>query len=153
MEEKKAVPTLCRQCRKDINTELIVCIPCDKSFHPSCHKQHKTYNSYSELVPCKGKFEIFTQKGGSMEGGSGDKDKKRECVDSGSALRPVGAERTDLTKQTRDSMDDKIENIYELIKEIKDEIIGKVMIKNIIKNIIKETMEEEMSKIRVQLQQ
>ena len=73
------MPTICRQCRKDIKTDIIVCVPCDKGFHPSCHKQHRTYNAANELVPCRGKFEIFTQKSGSVEGSSGDK--KRGCVD------------------------------------------------------------------------
>lgn len=35
MDKKKALPTICRQCRKEIKTELIVCVPCDKSYHPS----------------------------------------------------------------------------------------------------------------------
>jgi len=72
MDKMKALPTICRQCKKDIKTEVIVCIPCDKGFHPSCYKLHKIYNSSNELVPCKGKSETYTLKSGSVEGGSDD---------------------------------------------------------------------------------
>lgn len=154
MDKKKALPTICRQCRKDIKTEIIVCVPCDKGFHPSCHKLHKIYNAANELVPCKGKMEIFTIKGGSIEGGNGDK--KRGSVDTSASgeggpatLRLSGTERDDLTMHARDNMDNKIENIYKLLKETKDEMMGKEMIRN----IIRETLEEEMNKIREQLQQ
>jgi len=44
---------ICRQCRKDIKTEVHRCVPCDKLFHPSCVKLHKIYNAADELVPCK----------------------------------------------------------------------------------------------------
>lgn len=60
MDRKKTLPTICRQCRKDIKTEIIVFVSCDKGFHPSCHKQHKIYSALNELVPCKGKIEIFS---------------------------------------------------------------------------------------------
>lgn len=70
MDRKKTLPTI---CRKDIKTEIIVFVPCDKGFHPSCHKQHKIYNASNELVLCKGKIELFSIKGGSIEGSSSDK--------------------------------------------------------------------------------
>lgn len=50
-------------CRKEIKTQIIKCITCDKIFHPSCHKLHKVCNAENELVTCSGKYEIFTVKG------------------------------------------------------------------------------------------
>jgi len=131
-----------------------VCVPCDKSFHPSCHKQHKIYNSANELVPCKGKYEIYQQKSGSAAEVSGEGDKKRGSVDAGASGSPavsraVGGEQTEAARQKSDSIDGKIENVYKLLKETKNEMIGKEMIKK----FIKETLEEEMRKIREQLQQ
>lgn len=153
MERKKTLPTMCRQCRKDIKTEIIMCVPCEKGFHPSCHKQHKIYNAYNELVPCKGKMEIFTVKDGSIEGGNGDRkrggiDASAYGEDGSAAMHLPGMERADLMMQKWDHMDIKIENVYKLIKETKDEMMGKVMIRN----IIRESVEEEVSKIREQLQ-
>lgn len=53
---------MCKQCRKEIKTQLFKCIPYDKEFHPSCHKLHKVYNADNELINCTGKYEVFTIK-------------------------------------------------------------------------------------------
>lgn len=112
MNKKKALPAICRQCRKDIKTEIIMCVPCDKGFHPSCHKLHKIYNAYNELVPCKGKIEIFTLKGGSLEGGNGERRGSVDSSASGEGGPASGTERADLTMHARDNIDIKIESIY-----------------------------------------
>lgn len=123
MNKKKSLSTICRQCRKDIKTEIYVCLQCDKGFHPSCHKQHRIY-VYNELVPCKGKIEIFTIKGGFIE--EGNSVKRGGSVDSGvfgeggaSAMRSDGEERVDLMIHARDGLDIKIDNIYKLLKELR----------------------------------
>jgi len=67
MEEvTKQVQTACRQCRKEIKTETYRCVTSIESFHPSCHRLHKVYNSAKELVPCTNKVEIFTAKRGNL---------------------------------------------------------------------------------------
>ncbi|CAK9822952.1 hypothetical protein ANTRET_LOCUS1382 [Anthophora retusa] len=53
---------ICRQCRREIESQIIECTSCNKLFHPSCHKLHKVYNSANELVICFGKCEIITIK-------------------------------------------------------------------------------------------
>lgn len=53
---------VCRQCRKEIKTQLFRSIPCNKEFHPSCHKLHKVYNEDNELINCDEKYEVVTMK-------------------------------------------------------------------------------------------
>lgn len=136
--DKLKGPVKCRQCRKEIKTDVCVCVSCDKAFHPSCHKQHKVYNTANELVPCKGNAEVFSVKGGSSE--------SVDTAGDGSGERGVIADEGGHT--TESSLNSKIDKLYELIKEIKDEIIGK----NLIKRIITEALDEEMDRVRQEVQ-
>lgn len=66
METEVRAPMSCKQCRKEIKTEIVKYMPCTKIFHPSCHRLHKVLNSANELVPCLGKFEVCNLKGGEI---------------------------------------------------------------------------------------
>ena len=154
MDKKKTVHTICKQCRKEIKTDIIVCLPCDKGFHPSCHKQHKTYNSANELILCKGKFETVTQKCGSVEGGSSEKRKESADMSASGDGSPASMRVAELMKQVNvnkneSMLDAKVDNILILVNELKDDMI----VKDVIRNIIRESIEVEMNKIRVQMQQ
>ena len=142
MEKWKGQPTICRQCKKDIKTELIKCVPCEKVFHPSCHRLHRVYNAANELVPCKGKVETYVLKQGATAEGSGDK--RRASGDpsilSGGDSSPA-PQRCISTDEV--SMDAKIGNMYKLLKEIKDEMMGR----DLIKGVIREILEEEMNNV------
>lgn len=137
MEELKAkTPVICRQCRKEIKTEAWRCIPCEKLFHPGCHKLHKIYNPSNELVLCNGKTEIITVKVTKEDSTGSDSCKEQKLFgDEGSRI--LGS-----------STDNKIDALYKLIKEIKDEILGR----DLIKKVIAEAIEEEMSKVKHELQ-
>ena len=53
---------MCKQSRKEIQTQLYNCIPCDKEFRSSCQNLHKVYNADYELINCNRKYEVFTAK-------------------------------------------------------------------------------------------
>lgn len=113
---------ICRQCRKEIKTQIIKCLTCDKEFHPGCHKIHKVYNA--ELVTCYGKYEIFTVKGNS----TGEES-------SATYKSSVG----DNQVQVQDSnMESKIDW---LVMKVRDEMINKNEIKNIITSIVRDELE------------
>jgi len=131
-------PAICRQCRKDIKTEVHKCVPCDKLFHPSCVKLHKIYNTANELVPCKGKTEIYVTKSSVNE----------NISVAGGSSRERKVSSTEDNRTSGRTMEDKIEAIYKMIKEIKNEMIGKDMIKR----AITEAVEEEMDRVRVEIQ-
>ncbi|XP_077279098.1 uncharacterized protein LOC143906728 [Temnothorax americanus] len=126
---------ICRHCRKEIKTQLVKCIPCDKVFHPSCHKLHKVYDSANELVSCHGKYEIFTIKNTHSEEASSVKER-----------RPSNTE----DNQAGSSMETKIDW---LVRKVRDEMIHKNEIKSIITSIVREELEgyrkelEEMKKM------
>lgn len=80
MEARLQGSVACRQCKKDIKTEIHRCVPCDKLFHPSCVKIHKKYEGI-ELVPCKGKTEEFTAKSNTnVNDRAGESDRERRTV-------------------------------------------------------------------------
>lgn len=115
----------CRQCRKDIKTEIHRCVQCDKQFHSSCVKLHKVYNQTNELIPCKGKTEVLSVASG--------RDRNLSSSEA----------------QVSDSnMESKVEDIYKMIREIKDEMIGKTFLRR----AIQEAVEEEMERVRVEIQ-
>lgn len=118
----------CRQCRKDIKTEIHRCVRCDKVFHPSCVKIHKVYNEVNELVPCDGKLEKYSVRG------DGEEPNYKERSTAMSAMRVV--------------TEDKIDIVYRMVKEIKNEIVGK----EVLKNVITEAIDEEMDRIRKEIQ-
>lgn len=105
MDTKTVRTITCRQCRKDIKTEVHRCVQCGKQFHPSCIKLHKVYNQTNELIPCKGKTEMLV-----VAGGSGSRD------------RNISNSEAQISDST---MESKVEAIYKTIKEIKDEMIGR----------------------------
>lgn len=126
---------ICRQCRKEIKTQQTRCIPCEKIFHPSCHKLHKVYNKANELITCPGKIEIITAKGANNNKGEG------------SATREHKSSYVEENK-TDGHMESKIDW---LVKKIKDEMVSKKEIKSIITDIIKEELDEfkkEMEEMR-----
>lgn len=96
MDTKTVRPITCRQCRKDIKTEVHRCVQCDKQFHPSCIKLHKVYNQTNELIPCKGKTEVTV-----VAGGSGSIDRRVSSCD--------GAQISENT------MESKVDAIYKMI--------------------------------------
>lgn len=125
---------ICKQCKKEIKTQLFKCIPCDKEFHPSCHKLHKVYNAENELVICNGKYEILTIK----ENKSGE---------TGPTIERTLSQ-TDVSQQGGVSMDKKIDW---LVHKIRDEMVSKKEIKNMIKDIVKyetENLKKEMEEMK-----
>lgn len=126
-----ATPVFCRQCRKDIKTQAIRCIPCDKIFHPGCHKLHKVYNEDNELIPCTGKTEVIIIRSTTDSGQSGSEFRERR-----------------LSNAENKTMDDKIETIYRLVKEMKKEMIAK----ELLKRVITEAIDEEMNRVREEIQ-
>ena len=132
---------ICRQCRKEIKTQLVKCIPCDKIFHPSCHKIHKVYDSANELVSCPGKYEIFTIKNTH----TGETSSVKERKSSNTEDNQVGS-----------SMDNKIDWLVRTVKELKDETACKKEIKSMIKEIVREEMggiKQEIEELRKMLMQ
>lgn len=127
---------ICRQCRKEIKTQMIKCIPCDKEFHPSCHKLHKVYNVTNELINCPGKWEIFTIK----VNNSGETSSAKERTMS----------HTEENQEGGSSMETKIDW---LVRKIRDEMVNKNEIKSMIKDIVKDETDnlkkelEEMKKM------
>lgn len=123
---------ICKQCRKEIRTQFIKCIPCEKIFHPSCHKLHKVYNSVNEPVTCSGKYEIFTIRCNNTGEESSVKQRKSSNIEEGP------------------NMESKIDW---LVRKVRDEMIGKNEIKNIITSIVRDELEgfkkemEEMKKM------
>lgn len=82
MDVRSQGPAICQQCKKDIKTEIHKCVPCDKLFHLSCMKLHKKYEG-TELIPYKGKTEVFTIKSSTNESdGAGEKDRERKTSSS-----------------------------------------------------------------------
>lgn len=122
---------VCRQCKKDIRTQLIKCVPCDKKFHPSCHKLHKVYNAANELITCPGKWEIFT-------------------IKESSAAKERTMSQTEENQTGGDSMEMKMDW---LVRKIRNEMVNKNEIKNVIREIVKDETEnlrremEEMKKM------
>ena len=119
-------PAICRQCKKDIITNVVKCVPCEKLFHPSCIKLHKIYNKDNELEQCKGKTETFVLASGSS------RERKTSDADA------------EGSRTTCSSMDSKIDAIYKMIREIKNEMVGK----DLIRQVITEVVDEEMEKVR-----
>lgn len=130
-------PNMCGQCKKDIKTEVCKCVPCDKIFHPGCVKIHKVYNTANELVPCKGKTEVYVIKSNASENSvAGENSSERKTIN------PEGV------RVARNTMDNKIEMMYDMIKCIKNEMVGK----DLIKKVIKEIIDEEMDRARREIQ-
>lgn len=120
----------CRQCRKEIKTDVIKCIPCDKIFHPGCHKLHKVYNADNEIVQYEGKSERLLVKGNeNVAGETSSRDSKNSETES-------------------PGINSKIDYIYKTVIQMKDEIFGK----QIIKKTITEVIEGELDRIRTELQ-
>lgn len=143
METKQQASVLCRQCRKEIKTEVIKCVPCVKLFHPSCHKQHKVYNTENELVPCNGKMERCIVKSGmstESDGASSDSNKmvKQTAGEGGRNTKERGGSLSDNV------LEDKVNIIYKMMNEIRDETV----IKNVIKKTVLEARREEMNKFK-----
>ena len=127
---KTQTPVICKQCRKEVKTEALKCIPCEKIFHPGCIKLHKVYNSSNELIPCKGKIEDI--KGiSSMDRNSVQKSNLKERKMSSDSSGGV----------QEGPLDSKIELIYKLVKELNDNILGKNLIKEIIREVIKDELD------------
>ncbi|KMQ84369.1 hypothetical protein RF55_17881 [Lasius niger] len=137
---KAQTPAICKQCEKEIKTETWRCVPCDRLFHPSCHKLHKVYNSGNELIPCKGKTEIVAVKGTSTTEVCLTSERGRE--------RKLSGKSKEVECQL-DTLDGKIDASYKIIKEIKDDIIGKSLIKNTTWEAIKEEMHRVMDEIQI----
>lgn len=128
-------PVVCRQCKKDVKTEIHKYVPCNKMFHPSCVKLHRKYEG-TELVPCKGKLDIFVIKSNTNEfDGAGERGRERKASNEGG-------------RAACSTMDSKIEAIYKMMKEIKDEMIGK----DLLKKVITEAIDEEMDRVRTEIQ-
>lgn len=153
MEAVIQEPIVCRQCRKEVKTEVYRCLPCDRCFHPSCYRQHKVHNASNELVPCKGKMETYIIKK-TYEGcvPVRESDKERELLEDGRMLGSSMVGRVDNIDEHMDQnlltaeslLDSKIDNMYKLMKEIKDEIIGK--------EVIRKVIYEELDKVRQEIQ-
>lgn len=124
---------ICKQCKKEIKTQLIRCLPCDNGFHPSCHKLHKMYSAENELVNCNGKYEILTIK-----------DKSGKYV----LTMKRTLSQTDESQQEGSSMEKKIDW---LVYKIKEEMISKKEIKNLFTDIVKyetENVKKEMEEMK-----
>lgn len=134
---------ICRQCNKEVKTEVHYCVPCDKYFYPSCMKLHRVYDEANELVPCGGKIEkkCTVKRDGKMSGES-SRERKVSAPDDEQKLRERGASTSVSMKDTR------IENIYRMVQGIKDEMIGK----KVLKRIITEAIDEEKNRMREELQ-
>lgn len=111
---------ICKQCRKEIKTQLIKCTPCDKEFHPSCHKLHKVYSADNELINCNGKHEVFTIR-------------DNKSGESSSAMKRT-LSLTEESQQGGSSIERKIDW---LVYKIKDDMVSKKEIKNMIIDIVK----------------
>lgn len=111
---------MCKQCKKEFKTQLIRCLPCNKEFHPSCHKLHKVYCAENEFINCIGKYEILTIK-----------DNKS---DESSSVMKRTLSQTEESQQGGLSMEKKIDW---LVHKIKDKMISKKEIKNMITDIVK----------------
>lgn len=129
MDSRTVRTITCRQCRKDIKTEVHRCVQCDKQFHPSCIiRLHKVYNQNNKLIPCKGKTKVLVIAGGS------------DCRETNMSSSEA---------QISDSiMENKVEAIYKLVKEIQDKMIGKTFLKR----AILEVVEKEMDRIKIEIQ-
>lgn len=128
---------ICRQCRKEIKTQLFKCVPCDKEFHPSCHKLHKVYNMDNELMNCNGKYEILTIK---------DKKSDESSVTMKRTLS------TDESQQGGTSMEKKIDW---LVYKMKDDMVSKKEIKNMIIDVVKfetEKLRKEMEEMKMMIE-
>lgn len=135
MDTKIKGPVICRQYKKEIKTEIHKYVQCVKLFHPSCMKLHKKQEG-SELVPCKGKTEVFMLKSNTnVSDGAGESSTERKLSSSEDGLA------------SSSTMNNKIEATYKIIKEIKSEIIGK----DIIKKVITEAIDEEMNRVRQEI--
>lgn len=125
---------ICKQCRKEIKTQLFRCTPCDKEFHPSCHKLHKVYNADNELINCNGKYEVFTIR--DIKSG-----------ESSSAMKRT-LSMTEESQQGGSGMEKKIDW---LVYKIKDDMVSKKEIKNMIIEIVKyetENLKKEMEEMK-----
>ena len=112
-------PAICRQCKKEIITNVVKCVPCEKLFHPSCIKLHKVYNKDNEIVPCTGKTETFVLKSSASENsGASGSSRERKTSDADA----------EGSRTTSSSMDSEIDSIYKRIREIKNEMVGKDLI-------------------------
>lgn len=133
MSESASYP-ICRQCKKEIKTQLYKCVPCDKEFHRSCHKLHKVYNTDNELINCNGKYETFAIK-------------DNKSVESDSAMKRTVSQ-TDESLQGGISMEKKLDW---LVYKIRDDMVTKKEIKNMIIDIVKyetEGLKKEMEEMK-----
>lgn len=145
---------LCRQCRKEIKTQIIKCMPCEKLFHPSCHKLHRVYNTANELIVCPGKWEIYNIKTGETRLKerkiSNTEENQETNIKTGETSLVKGRKTSNMEEEQESSMDYKIDW---LVKKVRDEMVGKNEIKNIITRIVRDELEgfrkeiEEMRKI------
>lgn len=125
---------ICKQCKKEIKTQLFRCIPCNKELHPSCYKLHKVYNEENELVNCNGKYEISTIK-------------DNKSGESNSVTKSLLSQ-TGECQQGGSSMEKKIDW---LVYKIKEEMVSKKEIKNFITDIVKyetENLKKEMKEMK-----
>lgn len=95
-------------------------MPCNKEFHPSCHKLHKVYCAENEFINCIGKYEILTI--------------KNNKSDESSSVMKRTLSQTEESQQGRLSMEKKIDW---LVPKIKDKMVSKKEIKNMITDIVK----------------
>lgn len=118
--EKIPAPVICRQCKKEVKTELFKCINCNKFYHPSCCKQYRVHNRANELVPCDGKIEKYTVtlENGNVTGECSKEYKEIDKENRGSCLEE------DVPGVIK-KLDSRIDNIYRIVKEVKDEMMGK----------------------------
>lgn len=127
----------CQRCKKEIKTEAQKYVQCEKMFHPSCVKIHKVYNSTNELIPCKGKIEVFAVKASESESGKTSGNSRERKISNIEGGRAAGS-----------NIDSRIEVIYKMVKEMKNEMLGK----DLIKKVITEVIDEEMDRVRVEIQ-
>lgn len=133
---------VCRQCNKEVKTEVHYCMPCDKFFHPGCSKLHRVYNKANELIPCGGKIEKYMVKSDGKMSGESSRERKLSAPENEQKLRERNASTSVSIKDT------KIDNIYKMVQEIKDEMIGK----NVLRRAITEAIDEEMKRVREEIQ-
>lgn len=100
--------------------KIVKFVPCDKLFHPGYIKLHKVYNKENELVPCKGKTEVFTMESSISDQGASESSRERKIADA------------EVGWVSGTTMDSKIDAIYRMISEIRNEIEGKKLIKQAI---------------------
>lgn len=137
----------CYQCKKEIKTEVIKCIPCVKKFHPGCALIHKVYNRDNELIICKGVKETIKRTNIAK-----DKQKtinitgRKESYEMGRDGEYTENERREEVF-SEDTMEENINKIVRIVKVMKDEMVGKQQIRRIVQEVI----QSEMGNIRKEL--